>query len=447
MNERPSGRLLRIFDVLLVVAAAAYLLALLYVMVRRAGYPFDLEWMEGGMVESVRRIIARRPLYVAPSIDFVPFIYTPLFYWLSAAVSLLTGPGYLPLRLVAIAATLACLALLFAIVRRETGKLVPAVVASGLFAAAYPLSGCWYDIARCDTLFLALLLAAVYFLRFRRPGWYHALAGLLLVLSFLAKQAALFIALPLAGYLVFKLRWRALWFIASAVAGLLVSTVALDLATHGWYRFYILTLPGEHALLFRHYTYFWATDIQLMIPASVLAVVYFRAAGRTRTMPLYLALLVGMLASAWLSRAHEGGYVNVIMPAAAGLALVAGLALGTVPDATAKPGPLRSGLALGLGAGVLVQFGLLFYRPYREIPTAADHAAHAQVLSALKAVPGDVFCPNHSYLTVQAGKPSFVHMQAVSDVMRSKQQKEARQLLAERDSTLRSGRFKALVLG
>jgi len=447
MNERSSGRLLRVLDVLLVAPAAAYLLVLLYVMFRRAGYPFDLEWMEGGMVESVRRLLAGKPLYVAPTLDFVPFIYTPLFYWLSAALSLITGPGYLPLRLVAIAATLACLALILAIVRRETGRLVPAVVASGLFAAAYPLSGCWYDIARCDTLFLALLLAAFWLVRFRPPGPYHALAGLLLVLSFLAKQAALFIALPLAGYLVFRLRWRALWFVASAVAGLVVSTLALDLATHGWYRFYVLTLPGEHALLFKHYTYFWATDIQLLIPASVLAVVYFRSAGRSRPMPMYLALLIGMLASAWLSRAHEGGYVNVIMPAAAGLALVAGLALGTVPDAAAKPGPLRTGLALGLGAAALVQFGLLFYRPDREIPTTADVKAHAQVLSALAAVPGDIYCPNHPYLAVQAGKPSFVHMQAVSDVTRSKQQKEARQLLAERDSALRSGRFRALVLG
>jgi 4-amino-4-deoxy-L-arabinose transferase-like glycosyltransferase len=440
----------RIGDLLVVAASTLYVTAFLYVALRRAAYPFDLEWMEGGMVESVRRILAGGPLYAAPSLDFVPFIYTPLFYYLSAGVSLVTGPGYLPLRLVAIASTAACLALLFLIVRRETGKLVPAVCAAGLFAAAYPLSGCWYDIARCDTLFLALLLAAVYLIRFRQPGWPHVLAGILLVLSFLAKQAALFITLPLAAYLVYRLRWRSLWLVGTALAGLVISTAVLDLAHHGWYRFYVFTLPGEHALIFKHYTHFWATDIQHMIPSTVLAVLYFRVAGRAGkpgAMPLYLALLVGMLASAWASRAHEGGYVNVIMPATTGLALVAGLALATVPSSVGKSDRLRGVTNAGVILAVLVQFGLLFYRPNREIPTRADRAAHEEVVAAVRQVQGDVFCPNHPYLAVQAGKPGFAHAQALSDITRSKQQAATRQLVAERESALRSGRFQALILG
>ncbi len=444
-NRAPADRwYLRAADGLLVAAAALYVIAFFYVALRRAGYPFDLEWMEGGMVESVRRVLAGRPLYLAPSIDFVPFIYTPLFYWLSAGVALVTGAGYLPLRLVAIAATAACLALLFAIVRRETGRFVPAVCAAGLFAAAYPLSGCWYDIARCDTLFLALLLAACYLLRFRPPGWHHAGAGLLLALSFLAKQAALFIAVPLAAWLVYRLRRQALWFLVSAVAGIVVSTVALDAASGGWYRFYVLTLPGEHSLTLKYYTQFWANDIQRMIPAAVLAVLYFRTAGRSRSMPFYLALFIGMFLSAWLSRAHEGGYDNVIMPATAALALVAGLALAAVPDAA---GTLRPVTRLGLALGLLVQFGLLFYRMGPEVPTAADRAAWQEVVGAVRSVDGDVYCPNHSYLSVQAGKPGYAHAQAIADITRSHQQQVARRLTAERDSAMTSGRFRGLVIG
>ena len=42
-------------------------------------YPYDLEWMEGGMLHHAQRIHGGLGIYVAPSIEFIPYLYTPLY--------------------------------------------------------------------------------------------------------------------------------------------------------------------------------------------------------------------------------------------------------------------------------------------------------------------------------------------------------------------------------
>ncbi len=173
------------------IGAVAYIAAYLFVALSRIGYPFDLEWMEGGSVDHVRRILAGQPLYVAPSLSFIPFIYPPFYYLLSAAVAKIIGIGFLPLRLISFTSSIGCFWLILRIVRRETGAWRPALLAAGIFAATFRHSGAWFDLARVDSLFLFLLLAGVYGIRSRPTAATFALSGVLFALSFLTKQAAL----------------------------------------------------------------------------------------------------------------------------------------------------------------------------------------------------------------------------------------------------------------
>jgi len=96
---------------LLGLVAAVAIAVYVVLAVRRAAYPFQLEWLEGGAVEHVRRILQGRALYPAPSVDFVAYPYPPLYLLLSALVALVTGVGYLPLRLVSVAASLGSMGL------------------------------------------------------------------------------------------------------------------------------------------------------------------------------------------------------------------------------------------------------------------------------------------------------------------------------------------------
>src|SRR5262249_52665499 len=90
---RFAGRFDSALQWLIVVVAGYYLLAYLVVAVMRMGYPFELEWLEGITLEHVRRILAGQPIYVAPSLSFVPLNYTPLFFQVSAGVAAVLGPS------------------------------------------------------------------------------------------------------------------------------------------------------------------------------------------------------------------------------------------------------------------------------------------------------------------------------------------------------------------
>src|SRR5262249_38404210 len=128
------------------LGSLGYVAAFLWIAVNRASYPFDLEWMEGGVVDHVERLLAGKPLYTAPSVDFVSYIYNPLYYLLSAPVAVVVGVDYLALRLVSTIATVASFVLIFAIVRRETKAPVPALFAVGAYAGSFELSGGWFDL-------------------------------------------------------------------------------------------------------------------------------------------------------------------------------------------------------------------------------------------------------------------------------------------------------------
>ena len=71
---------------------------------QRVVYPWDIEWMEGGMLVHVYRLQNDLGLYVRPSADFVPYIYPPLYPWL---MSILGEPSYALGRSVSLVGALA----------------------------------------------------------------------------------------------------------------------------------------------------------------------------------------------------------------------------------------------------------------------------------------------------------------------------------------------------
>src|ERR1700681_2233850 len=85
---------------LLVVVAAGYIAAFAVTGLLRAIFPFPLDGLEGGALQEVARIRAGLPIYVAPTLDYVPFIYGPLYYYVSALVAMVVRSDLLALRLV-----------------------------------------------------------------------------------------------------------------------------------------------------------------------------------------------------------------------------------------------------------------------------------------------------------------------------------------------------------
>ena len=181
----------------LFVFSVGFIVVYVVVALLRIGYPFELEWIEGSCVDHVIRVLSGQKFYVPPSMEFTPFLYTPLYFYISALVTKIIGVGFVPLRLVSFVASIGCFAVIYAIVNRETKSKYFGVLAAGMFAATFIIGGQWFDISRPDTLFVFFALASVYYLGSKSSPISFLLAGLFLVLSFYTKQTALVTAIPM----------------------------------------------------------------------------------------------------------------------------------------------------------------------------------------------------------------------------------------------------------
>jgi hypothetical protein len=141
------------------VLGGVFLLTFLVVAVRRIRYPFALEWIEGGLLDEMRWLLAGHNLYVRPSVDYVPFIYNPLYLWVCAGTAKVLGASFFTMRLVSLASSLGTFGLLYALVVEETGSSAAGVVGAGLYAATFRLTQQFMDLARVDALFVVLAVA------------------------------------------------------------------------------------------------------------------------------------------------------------------------------------------------------------------------------------------------------------------------------------------------
>jgi hypothetical protein len=401
---------------------AATIAVAVYVMValRRIAYPFDLEWMEGSMVHHVSRVLSGQPLYAAPALDFTPFLYPPFYYYVSAAAARVTGLGFMPLRLVSFVSSLAIFWLIYRLAQRDTGSRYAGMVASGLCAATYRIGGAWFDLARNDSLFLALMLAAIYLIRFRESpaGW--AWAGLLLALSAFTKQTALIIApaLLLYGALI---DWkRAIVLMLAFGTALGAATWALNIRTHGWYVYYVLRLPQRIQQAAADRVPFWTDDILAALPiASALAVATLIAGlpFRGRRGAFWPMIAAGGIGAAWLSRLHVGAYDNVLIPAYVCLSLLAAIAGRRVPARV--PARHRPLIRIAIAALCAIQIVSLRYSLEEQTPSARDAELALQLGRRLAESDGEVFVPFHSFVPTPSGPVMHAHSWAVFDVLRA----------------------------
>jgi len=436
------------WDVVVVVFGAWFVFAYATVAILRLRYPFELEWMEGGMVDHVHRIMTGRPLYIEPSFRFVPFIYPPLYFYLGALVSTPFGAGFFPLRLLSFAASLGCFASIFALVRHETGHVRGAFLATAFFAACYPLSGWWYDLARVDSTYLWLLLMAAYLLRCHATlaGW--TAAALALVLAFYTKQSAIVIAGPLLGYAVWMAPRRGLAVAALFAAVAVLGVLLLDRAHHGWYRYYVFVMPariqGVHVVA----AAFWSRDrlspISIALALGLGALLPVRAGGSGRG-AFYSILAGSFVLSAWLSSLHPAAHENVLIPAYAVLAVLFGLSVERAAAASGTAGERPGRLPGSIAVLLIVQFAVLVADPRRALPSTYDADMGRQLIARIRSVPGTVWLPQHGFLGVLAGKRAYAHSMAVYDVIRAGDTADRDRLLTEIREALTERRFDLVV--
>lgn len=436
--------------VCLFAGAALFVLVCMLIIGLRLSYPFELEWMEGATVDHVRRVIDGRPLYGPPTLDFLPFIYMPGYYYVGALATAWLGGGFVPLRLVSIGSSVGSVLLIFSFVRRESGSAESAFLAAALFVATFGASGHWFDLARADNLALCLSLAAVWLLRFAPRPSGAAAAGLLLAVGVLTKQGTLAVVPPLAVAYAFAVPGARLAFAVAFAVPFTAAVLFFHLSTGGWFTYYVFSLPSQHPWTSEMWTRFWTGDVLRWLPVAAAFSLYaLYAVGRQSLgrSVLLAAFLGGFVGSSWLARLHEGGYFNTLMPAHAALAVLFGIGqarlrawLGTSSSTLAPRG------VLSVYVACLIQFGMLVYNPFRQVPDANDLAAGHRLLTRIAGIEGDVYLPFHGYLPALAGKRSYAHEMAIRDIFKGHDERIEQQLADEIDKAFRQHRFAAVIL-
>jgi hypothetical protein len=388
----------------LAAASIGFMALFLYTALRRIHYPFSFDQVEGGMVTSVWRIAHGLPLYVKPSQSFVPYLYAPLFFYLAAAATKLTGVGYAALRLVSILGTLGCFAVIFAIVYAETRSRLAAIAGAGFYAACYVPLQAWFDIGRVDSLFVFLLLLAIYCTR-RGP---ILLAVVVWLIAFQVKQTVLPIAV-----LVVCAGWqrprRMAIGLAALLAGMGASVLIANRLTQGWYSYYLFGTTKGLSWLLRPAILYVPTDLlqPFGLGALILLACLCFAPPRLRSSStqFYLIVSFSIYASIWYLRAHGGSAVNTLMPAYAWSAVLFGTAIGRFNQWLQAPQSSQKKLCqILLLTAATIQIVGFIYHPGRFAPSTATSERRQAFEKQLRSLPGDIYVINHSYDAILAGK-------------------------------------------
>jgi hypothetical protein len=475
---RPDLRPARLLEHLVSGLCVTYLLVFLIVAASRLVYPFEVEWMEGGMLTHAARLLSGQPIYAAPSSDFVPFFYTPLYPTLLAGLSHLTGGLSFTLgRGVSLAFTLYTLGLLFWIGRREAGPRA-GLMAAGLYAAMFRLTGAFYDVARPDAMFIAIVLSACTLVYYDRTWRGVLVSALLFVIGHFTKQTTSAF-LPMVGlWLLARNPKQAIAFGAVVTVLGIGATLLYDRSTDGWFWTYIFKGHQGHLFYWKNILMEYWRDVLFLAPILLLLpLLWFRYRIPVRILTLFLiahwayafwfrattldyvphmyyqelwyetprwAILVPPVLIALLLLAHRLMQRPLPEPASLQtntyflLMFVAGTGSSGLNHSTQwayancfMPIAVFASLfialvvrdlrALGAGSTLVsgalaVQLVAFAYDPRAQMPGAADYAALSDFEAALAEVKGPVFAPAHPFVAWQRDARVHVHQMGIQDV-------------------------------
>ncbi|HET9136656.1 MAG TPA: glycosyltransferase family 39 protein [Candidatus Kapabacteria bacterium] len=390
------------------------------VAVNRFLYPYEVHWLEGSLLDQVARIQNGSPLYCQPSIHYVPWLYEPGYYYITAFITKITGLSFVTARIPSLLSTLGIVGLLYAITKKETSSTLLSTAAVGLYLAAYMKTENSMLHARVDSLFVFLLFASVAILYYKRSNTGVIIGALLLVSAYFTKQTAIVVTPAIILYFWKTNRWKQLLLFTGVTIGCIaLGTLLLDYSYSGWFSYYTSTLPklGKTKMLDWRYAITWfflfgvyrcwsVTCISLWLPLKRIL-----SSATQNDASLYFGLFaVTTAAMAFLGVLNQGGGHNVYLPLACGSAVSLPLTIGQIK---------KRQRSLGYGIICLQLIQLLTY-PWSTSwasVTRQDIENQQHFYSYVLSLDGSVWIPFHGYSSRFTNQEQFADLNALRDVL------------------------------
>jgi hypothetical protein len=410
-------------------------------------YPYQVFWLEGGSMQVVQRVLAGLPLYTEPSLDYLPYIYTPFYFYVTAAFTTVFGVDFIAGRMVSFVATVATLCILYALMRKEGLSRIMALLAPLFYLAFSANASGWYTLMRVDSLFIVLLFAGLYAYWHYRSTLAMYVAGFLLALALFTKQQAAMICVPLfiAGLYVWPKKTVVAFgvFLAFATALLLLFMYK----NPDWFLIYMVTIPATVPKFWWFTKNFLGRDVLIVLPIAIAFSLYFLfdvwKIDRKKAL-LYSVLLISTGLCSWLSRIHSRADVNGAFTLYTALHILFALGVAHVLARHAAQKLLCYLL-------VLLHFASCAFGVYNKALPLKNYRKQDELfLDYVRNLPGEVFIPDMQYMQSKAGKRSYVYRDGGHDIYRADFGDDSRAIkdnyrkkLVE---ALRQKRFSAIIL-
>lgn len=404
---------------LLIALAVGIFLA---VAIPKILFPYEAHWMEGSMLDAVTRILNGIHLYAKPNIHYVPWLYEPLYYYVTAGIAKIFGLTFFTARIPSILSTLAICIILYFVIRKETGKFYYAIAAVGLFIASYAKTEFCLVMARVDPLFTLFVVSAFVAVYYSRSNLTLIAGAILLSLSYFTKQTGLVFAPSIILYLWFFRGWKpAIIFSITVAFVIFVGMYVLDLYYGGWYSFYTVLVPrGKGKELrwgyaidgFIVYIFIrcWLESILLtVIPVKIL--LSGRKEKREGPIVFFGIFFITSVLAGFLGILNNGGGHNVLLPVAA----ACGIFLPLMAEELSGQGKYVK-ISLWL---IPIQLAFLISNPWkdpRNIVTEVDKKRMTDFFAYTASLRGDIWIPYRGYTQKYVGKGMSAEYNAMKDI-------------------------------
>jgi len=383
----------RFFKVAIIIYAFVQLIVLLYLWSNHISFPLNLEAMEVYILLHVKRVLSGLPIYVAPSENFVPFVYNPLYYYISIPFVKIFGATLQSLRFVSLIGSIGIIILLFLSTKRITGSAWWGGISVGLFAASYRAMDTYIDTAHADSWLLFMILLGCYLIDLRKSQTVSLLGVLALVLSFWFKQHGALFLVGAVLYLTYRdgvaNSWK--YWLVAFVFGFGLYIYYPKAVFGSYFHYYTWEVPRRWSQIdfntISHILAYILKNYSLLLIAGLFTFFKFIFQFRERLTIWLLMFPVAIMSGAMGSLDPENNN-NVFIPMATWFIIIGVMGLSDVLKNQKVPK-----IVVAIYVVVSLSFGMLYYNPASAIVPKEAEIEYQDLITFLSELDGTVYAP------------------------------------------------------